>query len=270
MKQIALILLIALGCWNCQEDLLDTYSGSNNIYFNMGGDTTLFSFALTTSMDTVVYLSVLGVGDLSDTDRPFDVRIVNTNAVAGVNYDALEPQYLLPANEVISEIPLHIYREGAQDTTFYIEVEIIPNQYFSQELADEIVTEDGITDTISRTRHVLGFTSTLTPPPSSMWNEAYFGYFSEAKFILFCDEFNIDPASWYSFNNEVLQQARAGVIYLQNYWNLLIRNGDYVNYPKDSNNPYSEDRGYMSLRPMSSFSITIPSEWPDASEVTNE
>ena len=145
MKQIALILLIALGCWNCQEDFLDTYSGSNNVYFNMDGDTTLFSFALTTSMDTVVYLSVLGVGDLSDEDRPFDVRVTSTNAVAGVNYDALEPQYLLPANEVISEIPLHIYREGAQDTTFYIEVEITPNQYFSQELADEIVTEDGIT-----------------------------------------------------------------------------------------------------------------------------
>ena len=46
--------------------------------------------------------------------------------------------------------------------------------------------------------------------------------------------------------------------------------GDYANYPKDADNPYSEDRGYMSLRPISSFSITIPSEWPDASEVTNE
>lgn len=270
MKQIAIILLIALGCWNCKEDLLDTYSGTDNVYFYVDSDTTMFSFALTTSVDTVISLWVLGVGEMSDSDRPFDVRVVSTNAKEGVNYDALASQYVLPANELMAEIPIHIYREGAQDTTFYIEVEITPNQYFSQELADEIVTEDGVTDTISRTRHVLGFTSTLTPPPSSMWNEAYFGYFSEAKFILFCEEFNLDPASWYSFNNEVVQQARAGVIYLNNYWNLLIQNGDYKNYPKDPDNPYSEDRGYMSLRPMSSFSITIPSEWPDASEITNE
>ena len=264
MKQIALILLIALGCWNCQEDLLDTYSGSNNIYFNMGGDTTLFSFALTTSMDTVVYLSVLGVGDLSDTDRPFDVRIVNTNAVAGVNYDALEPQYLLPANEVISEIPLHIYREGAQDTTFYIEVELVANDYFVPNIPFKEVSNNG-TDTIYITRQVLAFSNKMEEPEPWKYVKSYVGEWAEAKFTYINETFSLDPAIWYGDKsqwNTIMNRVQAGATFLTNYLNSIIAKNDYANYPKDPDNSDINAKGYLTI-----LGITIPSDWPTASEV---
>ena len=138
MKHVLLLILIALCCWNCQEDKLAIYDGQNGIYFiNLYGptsldkdvytDTTSFSFAFVTKSDTVIHLGVRAMGDMMDFDRPFQIK-VNSTATAGVHYDELQSEYILPAGNTDSYVPIHIYRENIDaDTTFYIEVQLIPN-----------------------------------------------------------------------------------------------------------------------------------------------
>lgn len=53
-----------------------------------------------------------------------------------------------------------------------------------------------------------------------------------------------------------------GSVYLTNYLNSLIKNNDYVNYPKDPDNTNPADKGYLTLP-----DISIPADWPNASEV---
>ena len=57
MRKFLLLVLIALCCWNCQEDTLETYDGQDGVYFvnlyagrilsleDNFSDTTNFSFA---------------------------------------------------------------------------------------------------------------------------------------------------------------------------------------------------------------------------------
>ena len=207
MKQILIFLGIVLLCWSCEEDKLDLYKGSDSIYFcypkltsevsNVYMDTTVFSFAMYNVPDTIVRLSVRALGDMVDCDRAFKVKVESATAVAGTNYDELQSEYILPKDSVYGEIPIHIYREGLGDATVSIELRLVSNEYFLQNIPQKIVDKD----TIDVTRHVLMFTSKLTKP--SMWMESFLGYFSEAKFNFFNQEMGFEATDWFSSDNEI-------------------------------------------------------------------
>ena len=279
MKHVLLLILIALCCWNCQEDKLAIYDGQNGIYFiNLYGptsldkdvytDTTSFSFAFVTKSDTVIHLGVRAMGDMMDFDRPFQIK-VNSTATAGVHYDELQSEYILPAGNTDSYVPIHIYRENIDaDTTFYIEVQLIPNEYFHQNMSFKEITNSGVKDTIEITRHVLAFSNDVSEP--QLWSQGakmYLGeLFTEAKFNFVNTELNINPGDWYSSNtslwNSIMTKLMGGSVYLTNYLNSLIKNNDYVNYPKDPDNTNPADKGYLTFP-----DISIPADWPNASEV---
>ena len=156
MKYYYLLLLIALFCWNCQEDKLDTYDGQDGVYFinlyatriltsdDWFSDTTNFSFALVNASDTVINLGVRVMGNMVDYDRTFRINYT-TNATAGIHYDELESEYTIPANNSDSYIPIHIYREAIEsDTTFYIELQLISNDNFAQNMPFKELIEDGV------------------------------------------------------------------------------------------------------------------------------
>ena len=173
MKGILIFLGVVLLCWSCEEDKLDLYKGEGSVYFcypkvtsevsNVYMDTTIFSFAMYNVQDTVVRLSVKALGDMVNHERRFKVQVESTTAIAGTNYDELQSEYILPKDSVYGGIPIHIYREGLSDTTVSIELRLVANEYFQQDLPRKIVDKD----TIDITRHVLMFTSKLTRP--SMW-----------------------------------------------------------------------------------------------------
>lgn len=277
MKYYYLLLLIALFCWNCQEDKLDTYAGQDSIYFinyertsNLDrytySDTTTFSFAMVTVSDTIIPIGVRAMGNMVDYDRVFQIRY-NTNASAGIHYDALEEEYVFPTNTVETYIPIHIYRENIEnDTTFYIEIQLLANEHFSTNIPFKEITDGGVTDTLDITRHVLAFSNRLTEP--TIWSSieaAYVGEWTEAKFIFINEILGINPADWYgstSLWGDILNTVQAGTVFITNYLNSLIAQDDYVNYPKDPDNSDPADKGYLTI-----VGIEIPSHWPDASAV---
>jgi len=152
MKGILIFLGVVLLCWSCEEDKLDLYKGEGSVYFcypkvtsevsNVYMDTTIFSFAMYNVQDTVVRLSVKALGDMVNHERRFKVQVESTTAIAGTNYDELQSEYILPKDSVYGEIPIHIYREGLSDTTVSIELRLVANEYFQQDLPRKIVDKD--------------------------------------------------------------------------------------------------------------------------------
>lgn len=281
MKKFLLLALIALCYWNCQEDTLETYDGQDGVYFvNLYGgriltlednfsDTTNFSFAFVTVQDTVFRLGVRAMGKMAGIDRPFSVRVVSTNAQEGVHYDALEPEYLIPADTTDGYVPVHIYRENIDpDTTFYIELELVPNQYFTQNMPFKEITESGVTDTLDITRHVLTFDNKVSQPMIWSGIQSSYGEWTEAKFNFINETFGMNPGDWYGNNSSVwmtlMNKATSGAVFVTNYLNSLISEENYTNYPKDPDNTNPAAKGYLTIP-----GITIPAGWPDASTLNN-
>lgn len=269
MKGILIFLGVVLLCWSCEEDKLDLYKGEGSVYFcypkvtsevsNVYMDTTIFSFAMYNVQDTVVRLSVKALGDMVNHERRFKVQVESTTAIAGTNYDELQSEYILPKDSVYGEIPIHIYRERLSDTTVSIELRLVANEYFQQDLPRKIVDKD----TIDITRHVLMFTSKLTRP--SMWMTSMLGYFSEVKFNFFNQEMGFEPGDWFSADNEIKSSIGNKMIiakvYFANYLNAIIEAGDPTKMPQDPENSNEADKGYMTFP-----GVTIPEDWPMASE----
>lgn len=270
MKQIGYILAIFLLCMACKEDLLETYHGEDAVYFASDAseavakyaDTTTFSFAFETVADTILKIPVTGLGEVTDYDRKFKVIVEGGNAAAGVNYEPLEEEYVLEAGEIRSYIPVHIYREGAKDTVLAIDLRLVANEYFSQNIPFKKVKYD----TVDITRHVVVFTNNISKP--KMWTDGMLGYFSEAKFVLLNRELDIKPADWFddSKRAEIGPKAMGAGVYMVNYLNIFVNNNDYVNMPKDPDAP-AANRGYMTFRSMAGDDVKIPASWPDAANV---
>lgn len=260
MKNIIWILGILLMCWACDEDEVKIYDGTDAVYFSAYKDTTFFSLAFVANADTLVYVPVKALGEKVNYARKFRVRVAGGTAQPGVNYDALEEEYTLGADSVAGVLPIRIYKEGARDTTFSIDLELIPNEYFAQNMPAKISNGD----TIDITRQVVTFSNNLAKP--QQWMPTMLGYFSEAKFFLFNREMGINAVDWYSTDVNVKKQVgnkvMAGQVYMKNYLELFVGKDDYAGMPKDPDAP-AKNRGYMTFGSGNS-ETKIPVSWPDA------
>lgn len=262
MKNILLILGILLMCWACNEDEVKIYDGTDAVYFSAYTDTAFFSLTFLAKADTVVNLPVKALGEKVNYDRKFSVRVTGGTAQPGVNYDALEEEYILKAGIVTGSLPIRLYKEGTKDTTLSIDVELIPNEYFVQNMPAKINKGD----TVEITRQVVTFSNNLAKP--KQWISSL-GYFSEAKFFLFNREMGVEATDWYSTDANVLKpvgnKVMAGIVYMKNYLELFVGKNDYEGMPKDPDAP-AKNRGYMTFGSGNS-EVKIPASWPDADAV---
>lgn len=256
MKNITFILILLLGCWGCQEDQLKNYDGEKGVYFGKMGrfgveyaDTTTFSFTFVNVMDTILQIPVRAYGDIAGYDRMFRVKVEGGTAKAGENFEVLQEEYVLPADSIASYIPIHIYREGALDTNFSIDLRLLPNQYFTQNL--QYKKNSG--DTLDVTRHVLVFSDGLIEPQNwSMLNTP----FNKARFYFFSEMLDIIPSQWFSAPAQVRAKLTGGLVFIENYLNTFIDDEDgYIRMPKDPEGP----KGYMVFG-----AVQIPASWPEA------
>lgn len=265
MKYIIFLLVLWVCCQACQEDDLDTYSGTSGVYFASRAngnstdytDHTSFSFAFAPVPDTVVRISVRGYGDVVGYDRPFKVSVEGGNAVEGVNFEILAEELVLKADSIFTYVPVRIFKEGCKDTTLSIDLRLERNEYFVQNVPFKVNGRDSI----DITHHVLMFTDKLEMP--DLW--IGLGYWSETKFYFLNKEMGVDPEEWYdeSKANELFKRVTGMGTYMVNYLNMFVEKNDYVNMPKDPLGP----RGYMTFESSSGNKVTIPASWPAASKI---
>lgn len=182
---------IALFCTTACEKELATYSETNGVYFSMTEDeeridTAKVTFAYTPAFmtDTTVLIPVRTLGVVSAEDRKFDLRVVpeNTTAVKGQHYEELAASYTIPAGKNIFQLPVTLHRTAEMLTdTFQLQVELMANEHFNQQLQDEIVNA-ATGQKVSLVRFTIQINDVLSKPLT--WWDYMLGIFSRKKLLL--------------------------------------------------------------------------------------
>ena len=209
MKTIAkyiIILLSGLSFCGCEEKVVLLYENQPGLYFFQGVDYTnnvsqndsiSYSFYIKESSrerDTL-YLNLRAMGIPSPQDRPISFLQTNIggtkDAVAGRHYVAFDdpevvPHIVMPANGVITNIPLIILRDPSMKLNeFRICLQILPNEHFNIGLETQ--------------KSFLIKVSDMTAPPSN-WNswKYYFGEWGPVKMKFIIDYVGLTAFDKYS------------------------------------------------------------------------
>ncbi|SHN36452.1 DUF4843 domain-containing protein [Chitinophaga sp. CF418] len=234
---IAAILYFAL--LGCRKETIDLYSGKSLLYFDYSLhtsnqrnperiDTTLFTFSLANEQvtDSTLKVQISLMGIQADHDRAINIQVVDsaTTAIAGVHYEPLTTTYVLPANQSVVYIPVHIYRTAEMSQQQYrLQLQLQPNQDF-----DTTITQPDSKKGVSTSTLTLYIDDQIAKP--GRWLDGYLGTFSRKKILLICSQLNMTV-------NDFTTIAVAEVIYIGK---AMQR---YLNQQKDSGNTIYEDDG---------------------------
>ncbi|MCF6404651.1 DUF4843 domain-containing protein [Chitinophaga filiformis] len=195
---IAAILYFAL--LGCKKETIDLYSGKSLLYFDYSLhtsnqrnperiDTALFTFSLANEQltDSTFNVQVSLMGKQADHDRAINIQVVDsaTTAIAGVHYEPLATTFVLPANQSVVYIPVHIYRTAEMSQQQYrLQLQLQPNQDFDTTIAQIESKKDVSTSTFT-----LYIDDQIGRP--ARWLDGYLGTFSRKKILLICSQLNM-------------------------------------------------------------------------------
>ena len=200
MKQLILALLLCFFIGACEEDI-DLYQGGSSIYFNNGGDDTLWvAWGSVASEEKKMDLNlrVELFGAVKDYARKFSIEVISDgtdslHAVEGVDFSPMPLEYEIPAWENHTFIPVELLRTDTllkQARRFTIR--LLGNEDFGFEYMNYRLMADSsymMTDD-----HVVIYMDENFPRPWWWYRigTPIFGEWSRTKGILICDVAKID------------------------------------------------------------------------------
>lgn len=212
---ISLIVLVALYMQSCEKETM-VYKGESGgisgIYFlytssyTMSGsgrvdhyqDSMEFSFAKVAAniSESTIKLPVKLLGDVTGYNRTFIARVTGGTAVVNEDYVALENEYIMPANQPETTIPLILKRtDKLKNRKLNLTVELIENENFKLLLPSKI-NDDGKTE-INTTHIKVIFSEIYTEPWFySLFGVDNFGPFTVKKFEYINTIMGWSPANW--------------------------------------------------------------------------
>ena len=205
---------VALSFIACTEDEIDTFSGTDTLYFQWSIDGTndeflapstrtdstsvSFTFAAAEVLDSVFMVPVKVLGNVTSIDRPFTVEVLpSSTAVEGVHFSMPENLFI-PANEIITFVPITLMRTPEMQTeVFSIEIGLVPNNHFITDYYGTI--ESSTTYKLLKYNEFKISVSDILTEPGTWANFQiyYLGDFSAKKFRLFAEVNEIPlPDNW--------------------------------------------------------------------------
>ena len=172
-----------------QRDATTSYDANGNRYVVGYCDSVSYSFASAgDATQATQYLTVKVMGNVVDYDRPFTLKVneSNSSAVRGTHFDFDDNDCVIAAGTARTSVPVTLFRhadltKGDYRVEFYLE----SNEYFTTELEKYKSTASWSTtgDTLCGTRYAIRFSEKLTKP-TLMWMtqaEDLFGEWSPNK-----------------------------------------------------------------------------------------
>lgn len=180
MKKILILsILLATLCASCKKNEIFSFKGTDSVYFQIGAkwnvveDSINYTFAGKGLDEAVVRIRINLLGNASPHDRK--VRVVvdaeETTAMEGMHYQALQDEYMLPADSVYLMLPVIVYNKD----------ETLENRSVILGLQLE-GTEDLELGIVDRTKVRLLINNMLKMP--SYWDaglKSFFGAYSRTK-----------------------------------------------------------------------------------------
>ncbi|KAF2078984.1 DUF4843 domain-containing protein [Flavobacterium sharifuzzamanii] len=251
MKKIVILsvaFLFFLGFTSCNQDEIDTYHDTDNIYFSpsvftipvngalITTDSTGFSFALDKPaiVDRIYKIPIRVQGKVSDADRKVKVVIDSkSTAIEGTHFK-LPDNIVMHAGKEVDTIDVKVFRTADMKTnSFLLILNLEENESFTTNMKSKVI--NSLTGkTMSHISYKLTFDDKLSQPPG--WFASFLGVFTEKKFFLMCDLMHLDPSMF----NQKLGSTGLSIPDIQYYQNFMKR---YLADQKAQGNIIYEDDG---------------------------
>lgn len=235
LNKIALLSLVLACFMSCETDVIDTYSGKDNIYFtyaetavNWGRGLELrdsigysFAFKKPEVQSMVVNIPLAVQGTVSTQDREVKVVIdAGSTAKEGVHFE-IPKQTLLRAGMAVDSIPVTFIRTPEMENqSFSLILHLEPNNRFSTDF-DKMVTENG---TLSLIELEITISDILNKP--MRWFDYYLGNFTAKKLFLMSELLDFDPIIFSQSPDLALQLYFA--TFMQRYLNTQEASGNII------------------------------------------
>jgi hypothetical protein len=200
MQKLLYYLFIAVNTcmlFACEKKIA-TYSGESNIYFSNAVDSSKISFAYDkdTKKDSTITVRVYTSGPVSDTDRAFNLTIIDTstNAEPGVHYSLLNESVVIKAGTAFTNLVFRLNRTPDMvSKSYYINMMLEPNDNFTTNYTWEYTNLKNKTWK-QLMRYTIKVDDILTQPRA--WLVASFGAFSRKKLYALSEFFDVELPVW--------------------------------------------------------------------------
>ncbi len=228
------IYCLMIGLSGCEQEI-DTWSGADVAYMDMEADSTIVAFAyLDADVDTVkIRIAVMGETARGG-DRYVKMKVKESNAVAGQDYDALEKEYKVEEGNVFCMVPV-VVKRPLDRSEKELEIELVENEYFHLHYLEDVLTS-GSAVMFAKTKHRILFHSLMKEPPST-WKEYYLGKFSVRKYEKICEVMGISREQFLSYSYMTFGRLRFIAPYMKEWLDQnpvededgnAMRMGDYL------------------------------------------
>ena len=266
MKKIKLILISAIFlAVSCSEEQLITYQGetdgTSGIYFQRTAsytygtpnvvytDSTEYSFAGVSSeiQSGTVNVVVRTFGNISNTDRPFVISVVNdpaqTTAVEGVDFTVDYTKCVIEAGKSETYIPVTVMRsEQLTESSLRIKLTLEENEYFKFHITEYKANNvwNQSARMIDARYYVIRFTEISTTPRYwTLLGTKYFGTWTQRKYKVVNEVAGWTPADWSTAGQAGAKVALGRFDYVarmvQSYLQQMADNGTPVKDDDGSN-----------------------------------
>lgn len=249
MKKIlilSIVFLSFLGLTSCNQEEIETYNDTDNIYFSpsvfpLALNATLvdsigFSFGFDKASITkrIYFVPIRVQGKVFDVDREVKVTVDPTSTAVQGTHFTLPEKIVMRAGKAVDTIAVTVLRTPDLKTNaFTIVLNLEENGNFTTKMKSKVVNT--LTQkTLSYIRFKISFDDKLTQPIG--WYVPYLGAFTPKKFFLMCDLMHLEPTM---FNNK-LGSAGLGISDVKYYESFMQR---YLADQKAAGNTIYEDDG---------------------------
>lgn len=209
MKKIvilSIVFLSFLGFTACNQEEIETYSSTDNIYFSPSVfittyvgttptpiDSTGFGFGFeAVSVKEKVYKLLIRVqGKVSNVDRKVKLTVDPlSTAVEGTNF-TLPENMVMHAGKEVDTIAIKIKRTpDLKNKALTLVVNLEDNEFFTTKMKTR-VTNILTQETLSFVQFKISFDDKIVKPLT--WVPTYVGIFTPKKFLLMCDILQLNP-----------------------------------------------------------------------------
>lgn len=204
-KNITYIIALVIIVLNisCKKSL-GTFSSDSSIYFYDAGrlprftgdaikDSTIVSFSLSKSQDSVVNMIVAAIGPNADHDRPYVLEVnPKSTAVAGVHYTILNNSFQIRKNKSLDTVKIKFFRKAdMQAANLLLSFDLKPNENFTTTYNNKVANTT--TGQIHSYVAYKWYVNDIIKKPAR-WLDVYVGVFSRKKLSLMVTVLGADPA----------------------------------------------------------------------------
>ncbi|MGM9476550.1 DUF4843 domain-containing protein [Pedobacter sp. GSP4] len=218
-----IITMIMLSC----EKPLNTYNSKDAIYFNDAArlplfsgevikDSTIVSFSLAKSQDSIVNMVIGTTGGKSSQDRPYRLSVnASSTAKEGVHFEILNKSFSIKKDQLKDTVKIKFLRKtDMQTNTFLLSFDLLDNENFITAMNNK-VTNQTTGKKISYINYRWYVNDIIKRP--ARWLDTYMGTFTRKKLFLMVSILDVDPA--YLDTSVSIAEMVAYAKYMQRYLN---------------------------------------------------